>query len=180
LKHFISILLAILIFPSIFYKFDTDEILSVTEPTQTIATPTPTPPPTPIPTPSPTPTPKPTPTPTPTPTPNHNYPNVPAELRISKVLKVSATAYTTERQTHKKTATGTLARVGAIAVDPKVIPYGTKMYVVAADGSWIYGNAVAEDCGGGIKGNKIDLFFDTYEECINFGVKNAVVYIVES
>jgi 3D (Asp-Asp-Asp) domain-containing protein len=96
-----------------------------------------------------------------------------------KQLNVSATAYTTERQQNKITATGSTARVGAIAVDPKIIPYGTLMYVEAIDGSWVYGYATAEDCGGGIKGNKIDLFFDTYDECIQFGVKKAVVYILE-
>jgi 3D (Asp-Asp-Asp) domain-containing protein len=53
------------------------------------------------------------------------------------------------------------------------------MYIEAADGSWIYGYATAEDCGGGIKGDKIDLFFDTYDECIQFGVRKAVVYILE-
>ncbi|MDR2606436.1 MAG: 3D domain-containing protein [Oscillospiraceae bacterium] len=102
-----------------------------------------------------------------------------AEVPAAKILEVSATAYTTERQENKITATGTTARVGAIAVDPTVIPYGTRMYVMAADGSWVYGYATAEDCGGGIKGNKIDLFFDTYDECIQFGVKKAVVYILD-
>ncbi|MDR0936235.1 MAG: hypothetical protein LBM98_06105 [Oscillospiraceae bacterium] len=99
-------------------------------------------------------------------------------LQIIDTLNVSATAYTTERQRNKTTATGTTARVGAIAVDPKVIPYGTKLYIAAPDNSWIYGYATAEDCGGGIKKNKIDLFFDTYDECIAFGVKKAVVYVL--
>jgi len=72
-----------------------------------------------------------------------------------------------------------VARVGAIAVDPKVIPLGTKMYILSSGGTWIYGVAVAEDTGGSIKGYKIDLFFDTYDECINFGVRSAAVYILE-
>jgi 3D (Asp-Asp-Asp) domain-containing protein len=94
------------------------------------------------------------------------------------ILYCSATAYTTERQENKITATGTTARVGAIAVDPKVITYGSELYIISDGGEWVYGYAVAEDCGGGIKGNKIDLFFDTYDECIRFGVRNAIVYVL--
>ena len=100
-------------------------------------------------------------------------------LRYKSVISCSATAYTTELQQIKITATGTVAHVGGIAVDPKVIPYGTRMYIVSASGAWCYGYAVAEDCGGGIKGNKVDLFFDTYDECISFGVRDAVIYILE-
>jgi 3D (Asp-Asp-Asp) domain-containing protein len=98
---------------------------------------------------------------------------------VGDIFNVSCTAYTTERTDDKITATGTIAKVGTAAVDPRIIPYGTKMYIESADGSWIYGYAIAEDCGGGIKGNKIDLFFDTYDECIQFGVRKAVVYIIK-
>ena len=76
------------------------------------------------------------------------------------------------------TATGTKARVGAIAVDPKVIPYGTKMFIVTEDGEYVYGEATAEDCGGAIKGNRIDLFFDTVEECYAFGARMCQVYFL--
>lgn len=100
-------------------------------------------------------------------------------LPYSDVLTCTATAYTTELQAWKITATGTTARLGAIAVDPRVISYGTKMYIVSADGSITYGIATAEDCGGSIKGNKIDLFFDTYDECINFGRRPCTVYILK-
>lgn len=100
------------------------------------------------------------------------------ELTYTQVLSCKATAYTTQRQSWKKTATGTTARVGAIAVDPKVIPYGTRMFIVSADGSITYGVATAEDCGGNIKGNRIDLFFDTYNECISFGVRTCDVYLL--
>jgi 3D (Asp-Asp-Asp) domain-containing protein/uncharacterized protein YabE (DUF348 family) len=100
------------------------------------------------------------------------------QLAYSDVLTCTATAYTTERQAWKITATGTTARLGAIAVDPKVIPYGTRMYIVSSDGSITYGVATAEDCGGSIKGNKIDLFFNTYDECISFGRRSCTVYIL--
>ena len=100
------------------------------------------------------------------------------ELAYTQVLSCKATAYTTQRQSWKKTATGTTARVGAIAVDPRVIPYGTRMFIVSADGSITYGVATAEDCGGSIKGNRIDLFFDTYDECVSFGVRACDVYLL--
>ena len=96
-------------------------------------------------------------------------------LSYSSVLYVEATAYTGGGTT----ATGTSARYGAIAVDPKVIPYGTRMYIVSDDGKWIYGEATAEDCGGAIKGNIIDLYFDDYNTCIQFGRRNCTVYILD-
>ena len=65
------------------------------------------------------------------------------------VMTCSATAYTCEGYVGH-TYSGTLARVGAIAVDPTVIPLGTKMYVVSNDGQYVYGYCVAEDIGGGI------------------------------
>lgn len=93
------------------------------------------------------------------------------------VMTCSATAYTCEGYVGH-TYSGTLARVGAIAVDPTVIPLGTKMYIVSNDGQYVYGYCVAEDIGGGIKGNKIDLYFDTYAECWDFGVRMCTVYIL--
>lgn len=76
------------------------------------------------------------------------------------------------------TACGTPARVGAVAVDPKVIPYFTKMYIVSEDGVYDYGEASAEDCGGVIKGKIIDLFFDTESECWQFGRRDIQVYFL--
>ena len=49
---------------------------------------------------------------------------------------------------------------------------------IAADGTITYGVATAEDCGGAIQGNRIDLFFDTYDECIQFGVRDCDVYLL--
>lgn len=76
------------------------------------------------------------------------------------------------------TACGTKARVGAVAVDPKVIPYFTKMYIVSKDGVYDYGEASAEDCGGAIKGKIIDLFFNTESECWQFGRRDILVYFL--
>lgn len=101
------------------------------------------------------------------------------KLSYSKVLECTATAYTCEGKRWRTTATGTEARVGAIAVDPTVIPYGTRMYIVSTDGTIVYGVATAEDCGGSIIGNKIDLYFDTRRECIEFGRRGCTVYILD-
>lgn len=76
------------------------------------------------------------------------------------------------------TATGTLARVGAIAVDPKLIPYGTRMFIMTNDGQYVYGIATAEDCGGGVKGKHVDLFFDTESECWQFGVRQITIFFL--
>ena len=70
------------------------------------------------------------------------------------------------------TSTGAMAKANyTIAVDPSVIPYGTKVII---DGQ----TYVAEDCGGAIKGNRIDIYFDTHSEALDFGVQYAEVYLV--
>lgn len=102
-------------------------------------------------------------------------------LRYSRVLDVKATAYSTQGWSHenKFTAIGSRCRVGAIAVDPKVIPLGSRLYITSGDGeSWVYGTAVAEDTGSAIKGNRIDLYYNTQEECVQFGVRPAKVYVL--
>ncbi|HIU64634.1 MAG TPA: G5 domain-containing protein [Candidatus Avacidaminococcus intestinavium] len=71
------------------------------------------------------------------------------------------------------TSIGLVPRHGIIAVDPNVIPYGTKVYIPG------YGFAVAGDCGGAIVGNRIDLFMDNYREAIQFGRRNVEMYILE-
>ena len=97
-------------------------------------------------------------------------------LKYSGVRSMTATAYTSGHDgVGTRTASGTAVHVGSVAVDKSVIPLGTRMYIVAG-GSVVYGLAVAEDTG--VKGNKIDLFYDTYEECINFGRRGCTVYIL--
>ena len=96
-------------------------------------------------------------------------------LKYSGVRTMTATAYTSGHDgVGTRTASGTAVHVGSVAVDKSVIPLGTRMYIVAG-GSVVYGLAVAEDTG--VKGNKIDLFYDTYEECIQFGRRTSTVYI---
>lgn len=100
-------------------------------------------------------------------------------LTYTDVIPVLASAYTkTDEGCDDYTATGTLARVGAIAVDPTVIPYGTRMFIVSDDGAYVYGIATAEDCGGAIGGHRVDLYFDTTAECFEFGMRDCKVYIL--
>ncbi len=77
-----------------------------------------------------------------------------------------------------KTASGLHTQRGIIAVDPKVIPLGTRVYVQSLDGKPDYGYAIAADTGGAIKGNKIDLWVPTYEEACYNGVRQMRVYIL--
>ncbi len=101
-----------------------------------------------------------------------------ATMRFSAAKSMTATAYTAGYGgADYCTATGTTVRVGTVAVDKRVIPLGTRMYIVSNDGSVIYGMAVAEDTG--VRGNVIDLYYDTYEQCINFGRRGCTVYLLE-
>lgn len=91
-------------------------------------------------------------------------------IDFQKALEVTATAYT---HTGNRTRTGTYPKVGTIAVDPKVIPLGSKLYVEG------YGFAKAEDTGGAIKGNKIDVFLETKNEALRWGRKKVKVYVLK-
>lgn len=74
------------------------------------------------------------------------------------------------------TATGTLATEGrTIAVDPKVIPYGSRVLLIWPDGT--QHSYVAEDCGSGVDGNHIDVFFGDHQAARVFGVQSAMVYL---
>lgn len=99
-------------------------------------------------------------------------------VSYQKLITGKATAYSPRDGGF--TATGKRVQVGYVAVDPDVIPYGTELYIITADGSIVYGYAVAEDTGGFTKSGKItvDLFFNTYEECISFGVRNVEIYVL--
>jgi 3D (Asp-Asp-Asp) domain-containing protein len=98
--------------------------------------------------------------------------------KFSYIAKFNGVCTAYSSGTH--TATGTRVHIGSVAVDPKVIPLGSKLYIVSADGkSWMYGTAVAEDTGGAVKGNIVDLYMPGYTDCINFGRRKALIYILE-
>lgn len=100
-----------------------------------------------------------------------------ATLNFSSAKSMTATAYTAGYGgADHYTATGTSVRMGTVAVDKNVIPLGTRMFIVTSDGI-VYGMAVAEDTG--VRGNKVDLYYDTYQQCINFGRRSCTVYILE-
>lgn len=80
-----------------------------------------------------------------------------------------ATAYT---YTGNNTATGVPPEVGLVAVDPRVIPLGSKIYIEG------YGFATAADTGGSIKGDRLDVFLEQYQQCVQWGRRTVKVYIL--
>ena len=100
-------------------------------------------------------------------------------LTYTRKDTVRATAYThTDRGCDTVTATGTRVHQGTAAVDPRFIPYGTRMFIVSSDGSYVYGIAAAEDCGGDIKGDRMDLYLPTHAQCTAFGRRVCTVYFL--
>lgn len=93
-----------------------------------------------------------------------------------KVMTMNASAYDTSQQTipggSGRTATGIPAEFGVVAVDPRVIPLGTMVYVEG------YGVALAADTGGAIKGKRIDLCFDSRAQALAFGRRKVKVHIL--
>lgn len=109
-------------------------------------------------------------------------------VRYKKVITMSATAYdlsvescgkTPDHPQYGITYSGTRARPGVVAVDPRVIPLGSKLYVEYLHGPKDYGFASAEDTGGAIKGNKIDLFMEESKDAKRFGRRKVRVYILD-
>lgn len=96
-------------------------------------------------------------------------------VKYSKVYKGIASAYTGDEWT----ASGKRAGVGYIAVNPKVIPYGTKLYVRSTDGRYNYGYCIAADTGGFVNMGRIaDLYFNSESECVTFGLRNVEIYVL--
>ncbi len=79
------------------------------------------------------------------------------------------------------TAVGTAPKVGTVAVNPDVIPYGTRLYICSADGSYVYGYAIAEDTGTACMAGDIvvDLYMNSEEECDDFGRRELNIYILD-
>lgn len=85
-------------------------------------------------------------------------------------MSIEATAYAGDTIT----STGTTPKWGTIAVDPTVIPYGTKVYIPKFDMVF-----TAEDCGSAIKGKRIDIFMNSEAECVKFGRQNMEIKILK-
>ncbi len=98
------------------------------------------------------------------------------QVNYTKLLTGKCSAYTGGGIT----ATGAPAAFGRVAVNPNVIPYGTKLFICSPDGKVVYGYAVASDTGGACMRNTIiaDLYYDTLSECYQIGVRNMNVYIL--
>ena len=95
-------------------------------------------------------------------------------MTFSSQVTCNASAYAI----HGRTASGRPTQYGNIAVDPSVFPYGTRFYIYTDDGYLTYGMATAADCGTSIKGYKLDLWFDEYDQACRFGRRNCTVFVL--
>ena len=95
----------------------------------------------------------------------------------SSVINAKATAYCIPGGT---TSTGKRAQTGYIAVDPKEIPYGTEMYIVSADGRYVYGYCIAADTGSYIYDVDwtVDLYMNSEAQCVNWGRRDVIIYVL--
>jgi uncharacterized protein YabE (DUF348 family) len=108
-------------------------------------------------------------------------------FRYKKVMEMRATAYTASYEDTGKTPdhpefgityTGMRVKKGVVAVDPKVIPLGTRLYVEGIGNVPDYGYAIAADIGSAVKGDIIDLYMDDSTAVKRWGVKKVKVYIL--
>ncbi len=99
-------------------------------------------------------------------------------LHYTKKITGKGSAYT---WTGNRTCTGKIPQPGYIAVNKNVIPLHTKLFIRSSDGSYLYGYAEAEDTGGfaNTTNRIVDLYFSTYNECVQFGVRNVEVYFLD-
>ena len=109
-------------------------------------------------------------------------PGIPEGVSARRVLSMVATAYDAGPVSTGKrpgdpgygvTATGMRATYGVVAVDPRVIPLYSRLYIPG------YGFAVAADTGAAIVGNRVDLFFPSYSDALHFGRRTVTVYVLE-
>lgn len=101
-----------------------------------------------------------------------------APKEYSKVLTGKSCAYSA--RPGAGTASGRKAKVGYVAVDPAIIPYGTEMYITTVDGSAVYGYAIAADTGTALLDGLIlvDLFMESYEASCDWGARQVNIYIL--
>ena len=101
-----------------------------------------------------------------------------APVSYRYMVSGSGTAYTAAPGS--LTATGAEVYEGGVAVNPAVIPYGSRLYIEATDGSHVYGYATAIDTGGALMDGSavVDLFYFSYDDCVNFGRRDVNVYVL--
>ncbi len=99
-------------------------------------------------------------------------------INYKSVIRATCTAYTADKGA--LTSTGVEAQYGYVAVNPYDIGYGSQLYICSPDGSINYGKAVAADTGGAMMNGSVavDLFFNTYDECIQFGRREMLIYLI--
>lgn len=98
-------------------------------------------------------------------------------IKYKKKIVGKATAYCTGTVT----STGRRAQEGVVAVDPREIPYGSKLYIVSSDNKYVYGYAIAGDTGGFIYNSDtvVDLYISSYSACKQFGRRTVEIYVLE-
>lgn len=98
-------------------------------------------------------------------------------VHFKKKFSGSCTAYATGTIG----ASGMRLGVGTVAVNPRKIPYGSKLWITSADGKFVYGYAIAADTGGFANGNRTicDLYFGSYDEACYFGRRNLNIYVLD-
>ena len=100
-------------------------------------------------------------------------------LAYSGTMDMLASAYNhNDKGCDMITYTGTTVHIGTVAVDPRIIPLGTRMFIVTKDGTYVYGISTAEDIGSSIKNARVDLYFPTQEECFIFGMRDVTIYFL--
>ncbi|MBR5451526.1 MAG: DUF348 domain-containing protein [Clostridia bacterium] len=100
--------------------------------------------------------------------------------KYKKLITGIASAYSPNDG--RASATGVVLKAGYIAVNPNMIPYGSKLYIKTANGSIIYGYAIAADTGGFVHmypDRVVDLFFESEAEAEKFGLRNVEIFILE-
>ncbi len=102
------------------------------------------------------------------------------DVAYTKVIKGKGSAYTAEVGT--TSATGRTLAVGVVAVDPDVIPYGTRLYITSADGKYVYGYALAADTNSVVESGAavVGLFYDSDSQCKAFGSRDVTIYVLEN
>lgn len=99
-------------------------------------------------------------------------------VSYSRVITGKGTAYSANPGAWG--ASGRYLHTGYVAVDPSIIPYGSRLYIRSTDGSYVYGYAIAADTGIALLDGRVlvDVYFNTYSDACKFGAKKVDVYVL--